>query len=515
MRPTLARRVVWLASAKAAAFTLGFALPLLLVRSLSQTEFGLYKQVFLLVNTAITILPLGFAMSAFYFLPRYGDAQGRVVFNIALFHLLVAGLASLSLFLRPSILEAIFGNRQLVAYAPALALLVFLAVAGSFLEIIVLANGEVAVAARLIVVTYLGKTLLLVGAAWLAPTVEVLILAATVHGLVQAAILFWYLSSRFPRFWATGDWAVMRAQLVYALPLGAAAILSMAQLDLHSYFVARSFDAATFAIYAVGCFQLPFLQIVAESVGGVMIPAVGRLQLEGEPRDIVRLVARMVRSLAAVYFPLYACLIVVGREFVTVLFTERYRASWPIFAVNLTLIPLGILTSACDPVLRAYPACTSILVRIRLALVAVLVLGLWTVTSRHWLLGAIVVMVCVSAVDRLAVSVMLGRVLKVTWRDLALFGDVAKLAAAAGLAGVSAAGTRWLAAGAGSLVVLGASSAAFASVYLSSVWISGVPTSGERDALRRRALAIVSRFGRRAPALTDVAVRTGRAGLEP
>jgi len=517
MRGTLKRRVVWLASAKAVAFVLGFALPLILVRSLSQTEFGLYKQVFLLVNTAITILPLGFAMSAFYFLPRCGNERGRVVFNIALFQLLVAGLASLALLLRPSLLEAIFGSRELVAHASGLALLAFLAVAASFLEIIVVANGEVALAARLIVLTYLTKTLLLVGAAWLRPTIEALIAAATIQCFVQAAILFWYLASRFPRFWAAGDRQVMRAQLGYALPLGAAAMLSMAQLDLHNYFVARSFDAATFAIYAVGCFQIPFLQIVAESVGSVMIPAVGRLQLEGERREIVELLARMVRMLAALYLPLYVGLIVVGREFVTVLFTERYRGSWPIFAVNLTLIPLGILTSACDPVLRAYPAYTAILVRVRVALVAVLVLGLWSVTARHWLLGAIVVMVSVNAVDRLAVSAMLARVLKVTRRDLALFGDVAKLAAAAGLAGVVAAVVRLLVTGGGSLVVLAASGAAFAAVYVGSAWALGVATAAERDALRRRALAIMLRLGlyRREPALADGAVRTGRAGLEP
>src|SRR5437870_2610591 len=287
----------------------------------------------------------------------------------------------------------------------------------------------------------------------------------------------------------------MRAQLGYALPLGAAAILSMAQLDLHNYFVARSFDAATFAIYAVGCFQLPCLQIVAASVGGGMIPAVGRLQLEGERREIVELLARMVRMLAALYFPLYACLLVVGREFVTVLFTESYRGSWPIFAVNLTLIPLGILTSACDPVLRAYPAYTSILVRIRVALVAVLVLGLWSVTARHWLLGAIVVMVSVNAVDRVAVSLMLARVLKVTGRDLARFGDVAKLAAAAAVAGVIAAVVRLLVGAGGALVVLAASGAAFATVYVVSVWALGGVTVAERDALRRRALAFLGRLG--------------------
>jgi O-antigen/teichoic acid export membrane protein len=495
MRATLARRVIWLASAKALAFALGFALPLVLVRSLSQTEFGLYKQVFLLVNTAITILPLGFAMSAFYFLPRCESEPRRVAFNIVLFHSTIGGLAGAALLVRPALLEVVFGSHELVAHAQGLALLLFLAIATSVLEIVAVANGEVALAARLIVVTYLAKTLLLLGAALLAASIEALIAAAAVHYVLQGALLFWYLGSRFPRFWAARDWTLMRAQLGYALPLGVAAMLSMAQLDLHSYFVARSFDAATFAIYAVGCFQLPFLQIVNESVGAVMIPTVSRLQLENQPGEIVRLVARMMRKLAALYFPLYACLLVTGREFVTVLFTERYQGSWPIFAVNLTLIPLCILTAACDPVLRAYPAYTSVLVRIRVALVAVLVLGLWTVTARHWLLGAIVVMVGVGLIDRLTVSVMLARVLQVGWHDLALFRDVAKLAAAAGLAGLLAAGVRLLVAEAGPLAVLAASWTVLAVTYVVSVVVLGVPTAAERHAIRQRALAILLRVG--------------------
>jgi len=517
MRATLARRVVLLASAKAIAFGLGFVLPLILVRSLSQTEFGLYKQVFLLVNTAVTILPLGFAMSAFYFLPRCEDDQGPVVFNIVLFHLAVGGLAGLALLVYPELPQMILGSRELVDHAYGLALLVFLAVGTSVLDILAVANGEVALAARLIVTTYLVKSVLLLGAAWFAPSLEALIAAATVHYLLQAALVFWYLRSRFPRFWAALDWSMMRAQLGYALPLGAAAMLSMAQLDLHSYFVAHAFDAATFAVYAVGCFQLPFVYIVNESVGAVMIPTVSRLQLENQEREIVGLVARMMRKLAALYFPLYVGLLVTGREFVTTLFTDSYRASWPIFAVNLTLIPLCILTAACDPVLRAYPAYSSLLVRLRVALVAVLVAGLWVVTARHWLLGAIVVMVGVSVIDRFTVSTLLARVLHVSWRDLALFRDVAKLAAAAALAGVVAAVVRLLVAPAGPIAVLAVGSAAVAIVYVSAVLALGVPTTGEREAVRRRGLAALLRVGLdlRQPALGKVAVRRERSRLEP
>jgi len=506
MRTTLARSVVWLASAKVVAFGLGIALPLILVRALSQTEFGLYKQVFLLLSTAHTILPLGFAMSAFYFLPRCRNEQGRVIFNIAFFHLTVGGLAGLTLVLRPGLLEVLFGSHELVAHAYSIAFLLFLTVALSILEILVVANGEVALAARLIVATYLAKTLLMLGAAWLAPSIDALIAAATVYYVLLGVLLFWYLTSRFPRFWAAGDWPMMRAQLGYALPLGAAAMLAMAQLDLHNYFVARSFDAATFAIYAVGCLQLPVVAIVNESVGAVMIPTVSRLQLDGQQAEIVRLVARMMRKLAALYFPLYVCLLVVGREFITVLFTERYRASWPIFAVNLSLIPLCILTAACDPVLRAYPAYTSILVRIRVALVTVLVAGLWIVTAHHWLLGAIVAMIAVTFVDRLAVSAMLARALHVAWRDLALFRDVAKLAAAAALAGVVATAVRLLLTGTGPLAVLVGASATLAAVYVASVVALGVPVSDERDAVRRYARVILGRVGahRRNAALRDV-----------
>jgi len=167
-------------------------------------------------------------------------------------------------------------------------------------------------------------------------------------------------------------------------------------------------------------------------------------------------------------------------------------------------------------VLRAYPAYTSLLVRIRVALVAVLLAGLWVVTTQHWLLGAIVVMVGVSIIDRLTVSVMLGRVLHVSWRDRALFRDLAKLAVAAALAGAAAAVVRMLVAGAGPLAVLAAASAALAAVYVSSALALGVPTAVERDAVRRRAFAILLRFGFdcREPALGEVAVRHERARLE-
>src|SRR5207245_3824786 len=112
------------------------------------------------------------------------------------------------------------------------------------------------------------------------------------------------------------------------------------------------FGATEYAVYAVGCFQLPLFNILADSVGSVMIPRVSQLQHQQKPREIVLLTARAVRKLAAVYFPAYAFLLIMRREFIVGLFTDRYAASIPVFAVNLTLIPLGVLLLV--PIMRAH-----------------------------------------------------------------------------------------------------------------------------------------------------------------
>ena len=102
---SLTARTTWLIFAKTLAFAFGFALPLLLVRRLNLADFGLYKQAFLVIGTASGILPLGFATSAFYFLPREREKRGAIVLNIVLFNAVVGGVGVLILLLAPQSLR--------------------------------------------------------------------------------------------------------------------------------------------------------------------------------------------------------------------------------------------------------------------------------------------------------------------------------------------------------------------------------------------------------------------------
>lgn len=479
-------RAIWVMCARTLAFGLAFALPLLLVRRLDQTEFGLYKQVFLIVGTAVNILPLGFHMSAFYFLPRERERGGQIVLNILLFHVLAAGLIALLFVLRPALLAGIFNSSALVPEAQLLGLLLLLWVSTSFLEYLAMANQETKLATLLIVSMQLSRTLLLLAAAIFYASVHALICAAIIQGVVQLVMLLVYLSVRFKAFTSGFDWALLRRQSAYALPLGVAGLFYALQMDVHQYFVSYHYDAAAYAVYAIGCFQLPLIHILSDSVGSVMIPQVSHLQRNNQRREIIALTARMMRKLAAIYFALYVFLLVSGREFIAVLFTERYLASWPIFAVNLTMIPLFFLSNIYDPIMRAYAEHRYFLLKLRVALFTLLFVALWLGTARFGLVGVIVLVTAANLVERVATLAKVGRILGVERRDVALITDVGKIGLAAAGAGALTWAVRAFLSGQRPLVVLVVCGVAFGCAYLGAILWLKVPSVEEWQAVRGR-----------------------------
>lgn len=481
---SLTTRTFWLICAKTLAFALGFALPLLLVRRLSQTEFGLYKQAFLIVGTASSILPLGFTMSAFYFLPREAERRGAIVFNIMVFNFFIGSLGLLALVLRPSLIETLLNSPALVPHAPLIGVLILVWVMSYFLEVSALANQEVGLSTVFIIGAQLTKTALLLLAAISLPSVRMLLYAAIIQGGLQMITLLFYLRSRFGHFWREFDWSVMREQLGYALPIGLGALLYVVLMDLHNYFVSYRFGAEAFAIYAIGCFSLPLVGIIGESVGPVLIPSVSRLQKEGRTREIVKVTASAMRKLSVIYFPLYALLLVVGRELIAFLFTAQYLGSWPIFAINLSLLPFLILVA--DPIIRVHAEHRFFLLKLRAVTIVVLFTALLVGTKYFGLIGAISAMVCVSIVDRVIEAIKAWRIVNVTWRDIVLIKDVGKIAVAALTAGSLTAVVRMFALGQRPLIVLMICGVAFACFYVLFIWLLGIASVEEREAIRNK-----------------------------
>ena len=438
---SLTLATLWLLTAKVIAFVINIALPMLIVRRLNQVEFGHYKQAFLAVSSASMLLPFGFAMTAFYFFPAgTGTPRRRGVQSASVLRgdgaARRSGTAGI-----PALAGLPVWRRGDDQYAPLLALLVPLWILSLLLETLPVVNQEFKLATRMIVISQLSRTGILCLAAVLYGTVTALLVAAILHAAVQSVVVFWYLESRLPGFWRHFDAPLLKAQILYALPLGYSGLIWTFQNDLHNYFVSHDFGAAVFAVYSVGCVQVPLMGILQEAATSVMIGRVSELQMKDDKREILALTARVARKLAAVAFAVYAYLLVMGREFLTLLFTKRYIDAWPIFAVNISLILLIPLLA--DPVVRCFPLRMPFIVKTRSVLFVLMILALWFFTSKFGPIAAIVIAVITNYVDRFWIVVHFAPAIGLGWRQIGEFRDTGKLALCGVAAGVLTAMLRY------------------------------------------------------------------------
>ncbi len=426
---SLSNQSAWILFAKVVGFGLNTLFPLLIVRYLTQDNVGVYRQAFLVASNAVLVLPLGFSMSAYYFLNREPEKHPSTVFNILIFNFVMGGLAFFTLFFFPQILGHAFQSQEMTRLAPLIGVLIWLWIFSSFLETVALAMQQARLTAFFIVTAQLLKTALMTSAVLVYANVGSLIYAAIVLFVLQAVVLLVYLHGCFPYFWKTFDLTFFRKQMAYALPFGLSVLLYVGQTDIHNYFVSHGFSAAEFAIYSQGCFQLPLIAMLYESVGAVMIPRMSQLQHEDKKREMLVMTVNATQKLAFFYFPIFIYLMIVGYEFVTTLFTKDYAASVPIFRVNLLALPLFSLV--VDPLTRAFPDAGRWLLKLRVGIIVVLLGVFWFGIGRFGLITMISIVVGAILFEKIAAAWISGRMLEVRAVDVGLLKTIGKIVIAA------------------------------------------------------------------------------------
>lgn len=412
-----------LMSGRVLAFGASFLLPVALVRLFDPADFGTYKQLFL-VYTTLYVIGSVLAESLFYFLPRRPDQAGRYVANAAL-ALAATGVFFLALvWTRAGAIARGLGNPALEPHLPLLAAFLMAMLPSVALEIVMIARERYRWGALSYGVSDVARVLALLLPALLLRSLHGLLLGALVFAcarLLAAGIYFrWELGAALrPRV------ALVREQIAYALPFALTVIVDTLQANYHHYAVSHRFDAATFAIYSVGCFQIPLLELVASPMANVMMVRMAQRIREGRGQDAVAIWAGTARGLALVFFPLLALLLAVAPDLIVFLFTERYRPSVPIFTIWSLSIALAVLPT--DAVLRVY-ASTRFLLAMSAARLALIAVSVGAAITWLGLRGAVLLTIGAAAAAKAAALVRVARLMEtrvsrmLPWRDFAGIG---------------------------------------------------------------------------------------------
>jgi O-antigen/teichoic acid export membrane protein len=201
---------------------------------------------------------------------------------------------------------------------------------------------------------------------------------------------------------------------VYALPFALAVAVDVVQANVHQWVVATRFDAAAFAIYAVGCLQIPLVDLICTSTANVMMVKMAEVAHQGNDAGL-RLWHDTTVKLASLMLPLAALLFLTAPAVIVVLFTKTYMASIPILRVwCLMVIPSAF---AVDGVLRAHAQTRFLLIMNIVRLVVIVGLVGWLI-STFGVVGAVQATLIGTVVVKTMAIVQIGRVLDVGLKDV-------------------------------------------------------------------------------------------------
>lgn len=430
----LFRPALVLMSGRLLGFIVAFAIPMVLARVFDPTDFGTYKQLFLIFGTLFAVAQLGMAESLYYFLPSRDGEAGHYVFNTLTMAALL-GLCSLAgLWLFRQELAELMNNPALTELVPLVGVYLLFMLMAVVLEIIMTIRRRFTVASSTYALTDIARAVFYLFPVLLMADLRSLMLGAVVFALARLAVTLLYVRRVFGPDLAP-DRGALAEQVRYAVPFGIAGIIEVAQVKYHLFAVSYAFDTATFAIYAVGCLQIPLSDYLVTSTGNVTMVNMRERLLAGDTGGTLAVWLDASRKLGMMFFPLVAGLLVMAHPLIVLLFTDSYAASVPIFMVwTLGMVLSALLTSSA---LRVF-ALTRFLIVQNLIRLSLVVLLLQLFLDRFGLIGAVMVtlladvVVKIIALERVRRELDVGPAELLPWRSLvvtALLSAVAALPA--------------------------------------------------------------------------------------
>jgi O-antigen/teichoic acid export membrane protein len=218
----------------------------------------------------------------------------------------------------------------------------------------------------------------------------------------------------------------MRKHLGYALPFAAAVLVEMLQSNLHLYVVSARLTPAAFAIYSIGCLQIPMVDFMTTSTANVMMVRMSSYIREQRHGEALELWWDTSRKLAIVFVPLVGVLIVTAGSLIPGLFTEKYSGSVPLFMVWSVLMLFPALMT--NGVLRVF-ADTKFIIKLNLIKLLIIAAGINIFITTFGMMGAVLITLLAMATAKIVALDRISKLLRCSWHDVLPWRQLARIGA--------------------------------------------------------------------------------------
>lgn len=323
----------------------GLPVAMVLSRYLPVTDYGSYRQVWLVYNTLFPLFILGLPMSINYFIAGKQKPEQKAYQTQTYILLAVSGVVlSVLFFLLSFFIEQWFSNPNLKIFFQIFAFIPLLTLPTLHHQNLLICLDKTKLAAGLgILVSFLKVVFICIPVIYGA-SLETVFWCLVIFSIVQLVVITYVVFAPFISLKSNWDRAFLSRQLVYAVPLGLSSLIGALTRQLDKLNIASFFTSDEFAVYVNGAFEVPLVGIITGSATAVLMPVFVKNFRSGEISAFVQTWHSAIRKVALIILPCMVFLLIYADEFVVLLFSAKYAESAGIFRIYLLALPNRITT---------------------------------------------------------------------------------------------------------------------------------------------------------------------------
>jgi O-antigen/teichoic acid export membrane protein len=321
------------------AYVVMFFVPIINTRALSVDQYGYYRQFQLAFETLTPLLILGLPVSLQYYLPRAQTQRDKSVYvTQTLTFLFVNSFIAMAVY---TVMGEVLGagmGLMIRSFYWRLSAFTGLMMTSHYMEYLFAAEKEVGRQTIYHASFAIVQAITVMACAWFFREVSAVIWGLTIFACAKFLFAVGYTVVRYRPSFKLISVKTINEQLSFAFPIGLFSIILVLLAQTDKFIINRFMGREAFAIYVIGAFQVPVVNMINQSVRNVTFPLMAGYEREGRYGAIADLWRRTVLKTAVLYFPIFVGLEAVAGTFIRVLYTDTYAAATPIFMIYLLLL---------------------------------------------------------------------------------------------------------------------------------------------------------------------------------
>ena len=317
---------------------------MILARLLTQAEYGSFRQILMVTFLFYIFTYFCLSESASYYLASLNKTdKKKFVFQTLVFFLILGAISSLALIFSRGFIATSFSNPDLGKLLLIASVFPALMMFSTFSSVSLITVGRAKLISIIAFFATVLQILALVIPIVLGSNLESALVWYTIVRVVTTAIQV-FLLIKIIGIIPVLDKTLIKEQLKFSIPYWISYATFILYTQIHKILVSVFFTADQFALFSVASTEIPILTKLASQIALVLIPVCVQFLEQKKVNKIIDIWQKSATKVAMVILPVYIFLSLSAKDFLIVMFGNKYGKAWPIFLIILLLLPLKI----CD-----------------------------------------------------------------------------------------------------------------------------------------------------------------------